>query len=110
MYNDLQNLQANPQELELRAYNAAFYELGFRWYWDTPTYEALIAFSEDPVERLLHYLRREQAHLLKAYDAAFLLRVIVEKQAACRRQYSLIADLAARPVDWSQLIGRELGA
>ena len=108
MFNDLPNLQRD--ELDLRAYNAAFYELGFRWYWDEATYRALQAHCEDPVERLLHYIRSEHAHLLRAYDAAFLLRVIVEKQAACRRECERVAHIGSRPVDWSQVIGREVGA
>ncbi len=108
MFNDLATLQRDG--LELRAFNAAFYELGFRWYWDDATWQALQAYSSDPVERLLHYIRSEHAHLLKAYDAAFLLRVIVEKQASCRRQVEMVSDLASRPVDWSQLCGREVGA
>jgi hypothetical protein len=109
MFNDLPNLHRN-EALELRAFNAAFYELGFRWYWDEVTHQALLAYSPDPVERILHYIQSEHAHLLKAYDAAFLLRVIVEKQAVCRRQAEMVTGLDSRPVDWSQMVGQEIGA
>ena len=107
MFNDLAKLQG--EALELQAFNAAFYELGFRWYWDEARYRALLDYSSDPVECLLHYIRTEHPHLLKAYDAAFLLRVIIEKQAACRRQAQLMANVVSRPTDWSQLCGREVG-
>ena len=32
-------------DIERSAYNAAFYELGLRWYWDDATYERLAAES-----------------------------------------------------------------
>jgi hypothetical protein len=44
MMNDLPR-DVDHQELERNAYNAAFYELGLRWHWDSQTYEALKRFS-----------------------------------------------------------------
>ena len=63
--------RCGPDEIERNAYNAAFYELGFRWYWDSDTYQELSARSEHAAERLRHYLETRQAHLLTAYDAEF---------------------------------------
>ncbi len=35
-------------EIDRAAFNAAFYELGLRWHWDSPTYEGL---AGQPCER-----------------------------------------------------------
>lgn len=74
-------------EIERSAFNAAFYELGLRWHWDSDTYEALAA---NPCERarVRHYLETEQSHLLRAYDADFLTEAIL---AAKRRRQTEIA-------------------
>jgi hypothetical protein len=63
--------------LERAAFNAAFLSLGLRWYWDEERYEALCA---EPCERrrLQRYMEAEQAHMLRAYDAAFLTEAILE--------------------------------
>ncbi|MDZ5456153.1 HAD family hydrolase [Azohydromonas lata] len=101
MFNDLP-LEFRIEEIERNAYNAAFYELGLRWYWDTETYAALLRHSAQPAERIQHYLRTQQPHLLTAYDADFLARAIQE--GMLRRKDS------ARPVcDWSKVTGCELG-
>ena len=71
---------------ELDAYNGAFWDLGFRWQWDTQTYGELcgIAGEEEPVRG---YITRHQPHLLAAYDAETLSRMIVENKT--RRQAAL---------------------
>jgi hypothetical protein len=56
-----------------QAYNTAFEKLGLNWHWDAATYERLQTFGLYPVRR---YLETEQAHLLSAYDADFLLNAI----------------------------------
>ena len=70
-------------EIERNAYNAAFYELGLRWHWDGPTYEAL---ASDPCERsrVRGYLEAKQSHLLRAYEAEFLTDAILLAKARCR--------------------------
>src|SRR6266516_3398084 len=55
-------------ELERNAYNAAFYELGFRWHWDGDTFASLQAFSKS-CDRIRNYLETQHPHLLSAYDA-----------------------------------------
>ena len=63
-------------DIERSAFNAAFYELGLRWYWDDATYETLCA---EPCERrrVQCYVEAEHAHLLRAYEAEFLVEAIV---------------------------------
>ena len=58
--------QAHPQ---LHTYNAAFEELGLSWQWDPATYGAGRA-------GLRAYLEKEHAHLLRAYDAEFLVDAV----------------------------------
>ena len=41
MFNDLP-VEYQHEELDRNAYNAAFYELGFRWHWDRETYDQLL--------------------------------------------------------------------
>ena len=94
-------------ELERNAYNAAFYELGFRWHWDSATYDELARRSENEADRIRHYLSASQPHLLKAYDAEFLVDLIRQKQVQHR---SRDAGTCKRAFDWSQTLSAELGA
>lgn len=95
-------------EIDLSAYNAAFYELGLRWHWDDATYEQLCS---QPCERsrLRHYLEQAQPHLLRAYDADFLADAIL--QAKQRRQAALAQSLHATlpRFDWSDARWGEVG-
>lgn len=67
--------------MERNAYNAAFHELGFRWHWDSDTYNQLVHQCSNAGQQIRQYLETRQPHLLKAYDAAFLIDVIQEKKA-----------------------------
>lgn len=91
------------EDTERNAYNAAFYELGLHWHWDSPTYEALLRYSPEPEIRLRHYLETAQPHLLKAYDADFLAAAI----QAHKRQPQ---PCAHGPFDWAQAARLELGS
>lgn len=98
------------QELERNAYNAAFHELGFRWYWDRDTHEQLMQRATSATERIRHYLQTHQAHLLRAYDANFLVSAIeAAKVEQARRGAGSGAALSGH-FDWAQMAGRELGA
>lgn len=103
--NDMENQAA---ELERNAYNATFYELGFRWHWDSDTYNELTRRSPNEADRIQHYLSARQPHLLKAYDAEFLVDLIRQKQAQHRSRNA--GAQASRCFDWSQTISGELGA
>jgi hypothetical protein len=89
-------------ELERNANNAAFYELGLRFYWDCDTFAALQE-TADPHERLRRYIETQQPHLLRAYDVEFLVSTIESHEA----------DLLKKPgtvsFDWSQARAAELG-
>lgn len=100
------------QELERYAYNAAFHELGFRWYWDRDTYEHLMQRATCNTERIRHYLETHQAHLLRAYDTAFLVVAIeAAKDEQLRRGTASDSTLANLGFDWAQMSrGSELGA
>lgn len=67
------------EEQERRAFNRAFRELAFTWYWDTAAYRALLALGE-PRERLRHFLKSEYAAVLEAYPLEFLVDLICETQ------------------------------
>ncbi len=67
-------------EAERHAYNAAFEELGLTWHWDSATYARLPARGRDGV---LAYVQAEQAHLLRAYDAEFLVEAVEAAKARC---------------------------
>jgi len=95
---------AHAAEIERHAYNAAFYDLGLRWHWDSATYHALMSRSPCSRQRIGLYLEDEQAHLLRAYEADFLIDAIEDRKArhACR---SVPASL-----DWATIHGGEIGA
>jgi hypothetical protein len=109
MVNDLP-MQYRHDEMELNAYNAAFYELGFRWHWDRDTYFDLLRRSANAAERIRHYLETFQPHLLKAYDAAFLVDAIQQKKAEHRTRRTAHETRMPHYFDWSQALGSELGA
>lgn len=60
-------------EAERHAYNAAFDALGLSWHWDRETWTRLAPLGR---EALRHYLESEHAHLLRAYDAQFLVEAV----------------------------------
>ena len=67
-------------EAHRQAYNAAFEELGLSWHWDPVTYACLPA--EGP-EGLRAYLETEHSHLLRAYEADFLVNAIETAKRRC---------------------------
>ena len=62
-------------EIERNGYNVAFSELGLEWYWDAETYSGLKSIPEES-SRVRVYLETHQPHLLRAYDADFLVNAI----------------------------------
>ena len=105
MVNDLP-IQYWNDEIERNAYNAAFYELGFRWYWDGHTYYELLSLSRDVDERICHYLKTRQPHLLRAYEAAFLVEVIRQKQAEHKQRAAAPGAMTSGYFDWAATPGR----
>jgi hypothetical protein len=95
-----QNCPPDAAEIERSAFNAAFYELGLRWHWDSATYAALAA---NPCERarLRRYLEGEQSHLLRAYDADFLADAILAVKERCRRAIAACSERAIPRFNWA---------
>lgn len=108
MFNELQSQQ--PGEPERNAYNAAFHDLGFRWYWDRDTYEQLMQQTTDAAQRIRHYLQTRQPHLLRAYDPTFLVCAIEAGKAEHFRRGTAPETTASAYFDWAQMSGTELGA
>ena len=92
--------QPTANELDCGAFNAAFHALGLRWHWDEDTYEQLAA---DPCERsrLRHYLQHRQPHLLRAYDADFLVDAILDAKRRAQQQQSAAPPRLQPRFDWS---------
>ena len=67
-------------ETHRHAYNVAFDELGLSWHWDSVTYARLQTYGCDCVAT---YLQTEQSHLLRAYEAEFLVHAIETAKARC---------------------------
>lgn len=70
-------------EAEINAYNKAFDELELPWRWDAATYEQM-QVGADPAAGLGAYIERSHAHLLRAYDKAFLSNLILSVKERCQ--------------------------
>ena len=73
-------LSQQDTEMHRQAYNAAFEELGLNWHWDSITCAGLPAAGR---EGLRAYIQNEQSHLLRAYEADFLIDAIETAKARC---------------------------
>ncbi|OOG42963.1 hypothetical protein [Polaromonas sp. A23] len=80
------------------AYNAAFEELGLSWHWDTATFARLQTEGRDAVR---NYLENEQSHLLRAYEADFLVDAIEAARARCQASMAINRAGAAPYAGWS---------
>jgi hypothetical protein len=80
-------------EAHRQAYNAAFEELGLSWHWDPVTYACLPDRGSDGLRA---YLEKEHAHLLRAYEADFLVNAIETAKSRCYEV--MIRNRANRPV------------
>jgi hypothetical protein len=102
------HLAGDAAEIHRHAYNAAFYELGLRWHWDTSTYQH--AFSEAHERRGLRtYLETHQPHLLTAYDPEFLVDAIGAAKARCYETLTAGGAKAPPAVDWAQIQQAQVG-
>lgn len=75
-----------PLEEQRDAYNAAFDDLGLNWQWDAATFAGLPDHGRDG---LREYLQAQHPHLLRAYDAEFLVEAI---EAAKARHCATLAE------------------
>lgn len=75
--NDL--LDDRQAEAQRQAYNAAFEELGLNWHWDPVTYACLPAGARG----VRAYIEQQHPHLLRAYDADFLVNAVETTRQRC---------------------------
>jgi hypothetical protein len=95
-------------ECHLAAYNAAFYELGLSWHWDDEIFHELQSL---PSERdwIKKYMETHQSHLLKAYDADFLIEAIQNTKARCFETLTNGGVKKAPVVNWAEFQRTEVG-
>ncbi|SFU52717.1 hypothetical protein SAMN05216350_102379 [Polaromonas sp. YR568] len=91
-------LDNTATDLARHAYNAAFEELGLNWHWDAATYARLQATSQGTVRT---YLETEQSHLLRAYEADFLVEAIEAAKARCHASMAANRATPAPYTVWS---------
>lgn len=78
--------QANdPLDAELAAWNHAFCELELPWRWDAKTFRHLESIAADH-DLVGTYVERNQAHLLRAYEKAFLRDLVHSARDRYRAQ------------------------
>ena len=109
MFSAMQSEQLDD-EVERHAYNAAFHELGFCWHWNQDTYRGLVQKAADTGDRVRLYLEASQPHLLRAYDASFLVATIEAAKAGQVRRGATSAISTWSGVDWEKLSGGQVGA
>lgn len=68
-------VSSHDAEVQRNAYNVAFTDLGLSWFWDAATHRSLPR-GADERDTIRVYIETRQAHLLKAYDAEFLVNAI----------------------------------
>ncbi|GGC15732.1 hypothetical protein GCM10007205_25840 [Oxalicibacterium flavum] len=93
--------------LHRNAYNAAFYELGLSWHWDADTGHDL-SDTVGGSQRLRHYLENDQSHLLKVYEADFLIDAIQNAKARCYQAMSA-AGSRKPAIDWAEFQRGQIG-
>ncbi len=102
---------ADSAEIHRNAYNAAFYELGLKWHWDTGTFTSLGLLPQATEEdRIKFYLGTHQSHLLNAYDADFLICAIQEAKERCYGKMQARAERTNVEINWAEIHVHEVGA
>lgn len=69
-------------DAQRQAYNAAFAELGLRWYWGSGDYIGQMGV-ESQRSHLRRYVENHHPHMLKVYDAEFLVNAIQKVMTRC---------------------------
>ncbi len=80
-------IQATGDDLavELEAYNRAFAELELPWQWDVRTFLDLLSVAPDR-DCVGAYVERNQPHLLRVYEKAFLRDLVFSARDRCRQE------------------------
>ena len=101
--------ETHQDAIERDAFNAAFRELGLRFHWDAATFHTLRSIGDDK-QRVLRYLEAHEPHLLKAYDAAFLIdAVLAAKHQALPEVADRVSTRAARCADCADFAHAQTG-
>jgi hypothetical protein len=102
------NAAGTSADAHRNAYNAAFYELGLPCHFDSAAYQEVLC---DDGERacLRQYLERHHSHLLRAYDASFLVDAIVAAKARCYDTISAAGATAGGHIDWAEIQQSQVG-
>jgi hypothetical protein len=69
-------------DAQRQAYNAAFAELGLRWFWGSNDYAGQMGV-ESQRSHLRRYVENHHPHMLKVYDAEFLVNAIQKVMTRC---------------------------
>jgi hypothetical protein len=110
MFNTVSDdLSINSDAMHCEAYNAAFYELGLNWYWDVDTYRKLLAQSAGVKDCILVYLETLQPHMLKVYDAAFLINAIQPVKERCYQTISTRNRRLIPNANWAEIQKIQVG-
>jgi hypothetical protein len=70
---------------ELEAYNRAFLELELSWRWDARTFRDLLRVAADE-DFVGAYVERQQPHLLRVYEKAFLRDLVLSAKDRHQRE------------------------
>jgi hypothetical protein len=103
------NDPANAVNMHRNAYNAAFHELGLRWFWGSDTYRAVLD-CDDERDCLRTYLLQHQPHLLRAYDSDFLIDAIQSAKARCYQAMLEQGSRAGAWTDWAEMQQLQVGS
>jgi hypothetical protein len=87
-------------DAQRQAYNAAFYELGLRWHWDANEYACQMGVQSQR-SHLRRYLETRHPHMLRAYDADFLLDAIQTTMARCLEKSGPQGCASAAMANWA---------
>jgi hypothetical protein len=102
------NAANESAQVHRNALNAAFYELGLRCHWDSAMYQDVLCQSEER-DCLRSYLEQHQPHLLRAYDAQFLIDAIQAAKARCLEAMSGDGCRADAHINWAEFHQSQVG-
>lgn len=102
-------IESAEEAMHCEAFNAAFYELGLKWYWNLPTYYKLQPDAPGLKERIQNYLEAEQPHLLKAYQPEFLVDAILNTKARCLSERLARGSTGLLGESWAAMQAAQVG-
>ena len=104
LHTDISNLG----EAQRQAYNEAFHELGLRWHWDRQDYDCQMCV-ESQRAHLRRYVESHHPHMLRVYEAEFLVNAIQTTMAGCLETARTRGEAAVPGSKWAVLPHGEVG-